>query len=794
MNHPPMVLLMSLLGRNSSISQTVNAPKLRINSTLPLNLSLGTNRRISVGGNGAPSHRQVPRPLLQRTYSTAAAASPFPTHEESIADKENDTNNKTEESKNAAWQLASEVLWPDRFFLAFTLVIVIISTLLVLAFPIAIGDLFDIVRGYLTTPSATQLAAKTAAAAPSPGSGVGNLFIGGIQHMICSVRDAAAAAPPAFGPALSRLSVCLLLSTLGNCIVSFLAPFLANRFAARLRKRVMAETLARDQSYFDSAGKGDITSRLSLDITVVQATVDDLLGQRGFRSLFEILFTVILITVKNPLLAMVGVLSTPLLAFVFKLIVAKSAKLSLNRQGAAGRAMEFATERLTHVRTVKIFAAEDREGAAYSTLTQEGYNLATKCAMFQGFVEGYSRLAINTTTLSLLAIGGALVLAGKVSLGLLLSFNVFNVFLGVGLATLAASLGDMGKTVGAMERIAQVLQGDRDPAADVLFEYDETTRTRSTSNKKKKENVLSHHQTKESLTKEAAKPNTTISSSAAAAGSSLELRDVWFKYQGRSDWALQGLTLSISPGSTLALVGPSGGGKSTTAALLLGLYTPQKGQVLLDNIILDKNTIANARKTIGTVLQQPALMSGTVAEQIALGCSPEEATEESIIAAADAAHASGFINALPEKFNTQLGERGAQLSGGQQQRLSIARALVRHPRLLLLDEPTAALDVDAERAVDEALQEIKGVTKVIIAHRLSTIRSADSIAVIVGGRVVEQGTHADLMAVEGGQYKRMVMNSELGGGLDPELVGNGSSNKNADGRMHEMASAVSAGG
>jgi len=286
---------MSIPGRKSSIIQRVNAQKTRIDSTLPLNPSVGRNRRISVGGSSAASRRQVPRPPLQKTSSTAAAASPFPTHEgiASSSEKEDEKNN-TEESKNAAWQLALEVLWPDRFVLAFTLVIVIISTLLVLAFPIAIGDLFDIVRGYLTTPSAAQLATKTAAAAPALGSGVGTLFIGGIQHMISSVRDAAAAAPPTFGPALSRLSICLLLSTLGNCIVSFLAPFLANRFAARLRKRVMAETLSRDQSYFDSAGKGDITSRLSLDITVVQGTVDDLLGQRGFRSLFEILFTVIL--------------------------------------------------------------------------------------------------------------------------------------------------------------------------------------------------------------------------------------------------------------------------------------------------------------------------------------------------------------------------------------------------------------------------------------------------------------------------------------------------------------------
>jgi ABC transporter transmembrane region len=288
-----MASQLSHLGHVSFLNTTSNASRTRITSALPLNFSLGANKRKTcLAGGGASSSRQ--RQSLQRTYSAAAAASLLPIHEESITKDKTDDNATNTKPKNAAWELAFQVLWPDRWLLVFNLIVVMISTLLVLAFPIAIGDLFDIVRGYLTTPSATQLAAKTAAAAPAPGIGIGNAFVGGIQHMIQGVRDAAAAAPPTFRPALSRLSICLLLSTLGNCIVSFLAPFLANRFATGLRKRVMAETLARDQTYFDSAGKGDITSRLSLDITVVQATVDDLLGQRGFRSLFEILFTVVL--------------------------------------------------------------------------------------------------------------------------------------------------------------------------------------------------------------------------------------------------------------------------------------------------------------------------------------------------------------------------------------------------------------------------------------------------------------------------------------------------------------------
>ena len=477
----------------------------------------------------------------------------------------------------------------------------------------------------------------------------------------------------------------------------------------------------------------------------------------------------------NPLLAIVSFVVTPALSALLRRVVSQSAKLTYARQQAAARAMEFATERLTHVRTVQLFAAEDREGTSYGALTQEGYAMAQKCATFQGIVEGAGRLAVNVGTLSLLGLGGALVLAGRISLGTLLAFNVYNLFLSVGLSALAGSLGEMGKAVGAMERIAEVVDASgRDPAANLLDQNLNSAKG-GTSDAGVKESLSTsgngaaavHGGDGSVVSGEESSHfgnlNTSVDISQLE-GVSAELRDVWFKYRGRNDWALKGMTLSISPGSTVALVGPSGGGKSTTAALLLGLYSPQQGTVLIDGIELTPETIPQARSSIGTVLQQPSLMSGTVGEDIAMG--RPGATQEDIIAAASAAHAAGFIAGLPLGYDTELGERGHQLSGGQQQRLSIARALVRQPRLLLLDEPTAALDVDAERAVDDALSEVQGCTKVIIAHRLSTVRRADVIAVVVGGSVVEQGSHEELMNIDNGHYQRMVQNSELGGEFD----------------------------
>ena len=469
---------------------------------------------------------------------------------------------------------------------------------------------------------------------------------------------------------------------------------------------------------------------------------------------------------KNPFLAIVSFVVTPALSALLRRVVAKSAKLTYARQQAAAKAMEFATERLSNVRTVQLFAAEDREGEAYKALTYKGYTLAEQCATFQGIVEGAGRLAVNVGTLSLLALGGVLVLSGRISLGTLLAFNVYNLFLSVGLASLAGSLGEMGKAVGAMERIAEVVgAGGRDPAAKTLLN---DPKAASNPNSTTTTSPL------EALPQPSS--SSSSSSSTTTSGSSVEMKDVWFKYQGREDWALRGLTLNIVSGSTVALVGPSGGGKSTTVALLLGLYSPQQGTVLIDDVVLNEETIPATRRSIGTVLQQPSLLAGTVSDQIRMG--NPGASDQEVVAAARAANAVGFISTLPAGFETALGERGHQLSGGQQQRLSIARALVRKPRLLLLDEPTAALDVDAERAVDEALQQVVGCTKVIIAHRLSTVRRADSIAVVVGGQVVEQGSHEVLMQIEGGVYQRMVMNSELGGGggnngviVDEDAVG-----------------------
>lgn len=615
--------------------------------------------------------------------------------------------------KTSSIRLAFEVLWPDRYLVLLAFCIMLVTVGLTLAFPMAIGDLFDVVRQNLPTTS-SGLSPHQCATNPSPVS---------LLVALMNLPSTVSSAPHKFQAVLSWLCTVLLLSGMGNAAVAYIAPLLSERFAGRLRKLIMSRLVEKDQTQFDGSGKvnGDMTSRLSLDVSVLQTTVTDFLGQRGIRSLLEITCSLIIISMKSPYLAAVSFIVTPALSLLLRRIVVRSAMLTYKKQEAASESMAFASERLSAVRTVQLFTAEDKESRMYDSLNERVLSMARTCAAFQGIVEGAGRLAVNAGTLSLLGFGGALVVTGKISLGSLLAANVYNLFLSVGLSSLAGSIGDLGKSVGAMDRIVDLINaGNEDPAAAAT-----TTTAR----------------------KPLGKPM------------AVEFRDVWFRYPGSSDWVLRGISFRVADGKTLALVGPSGSGKSTIASLILGLYRPTKGEILVDDVPLDSSSMFQARASIGTVLQMPGLMSGTVADQIRLGC--PEANIDAVVDAARAAQADEFIRKLPLGYEEPIRERGKNLSGGQQQRIALARALIRRPRLLLLDEPTAALDTETERAIDANLRQLKGMcTKIMIAHRLSTVKHADCIDVVVNGKVMESGSHAHLMQLSTGLYRDMMLASE----------------------------------
>ncbi|GAB4822090.1 hypothetical protein N2152v2_009136 [Parachlorella kessleri] len=710
-----------------------------------------------------------------------------------------------------AAKLALQMLRPDLLLGAATAAMLVLSIATTLAFPLAMGGLFDVVRQH-----STSAAAAAASAAPAAPPGLLGLPAAGLGS-----------APPTFRRALLQLAVCLVLSPIAGATVGYLAPLLAERFGSRLRKHLVQEVLRKDQAFFDRTSKGDLIGRLTLDVATLQNTLSDLIGQRGLRSLLEVLGPMLIIAWRQPVLAIITCCVTPVLSRALRSVVVRSTKLSYERQEVASAALEFASERLSHVQIVQVFGQEEREAAGFRELAAKGLRVSNSYAMYQGLVEGAGRLAVNVGTIALLGLGGLLVIRGQLTVGTLLSYMVYNLFISLGLSQLAASLGDVGKAIGALERISDLVvpasagQGSSAVAvvgagAPVGTAAAESAAQVDTGNglisggehghggaavsswdgagsvaqdaEVRPPSLNAHGGRKEqtpaingssisgsgSMEGAATSSNGTVPAPPAtlapgqepAAASprqqplELALRDVWFRYQGRDDWALRGLSLTVPAGSTLALVGPSGGGKSTVASLLLGLYQPTRGEVVVGGEPMrGQGDWERVRHRIAAVLQQPMLMSGSVAQQIAYG--RPDATFEEVVAAAKQANADGFIRELPQGYESPVGERGHALSGGQKQRLAIARALLCRPQVLVLDEVTSALDVESEVAIDGTLAQLEGCTKLVIAHRLSTVRSADQIAVVVDGQVVEQGTHEELVAVKGGMYQRLILAAEL---------------------------------
>lgn len=693
--------------------------------------------------------------MMQAAASAAAAAAPLPVRAGAAAPQTAD------ETRNAALRLAVETLRPDWPLLVTTTVLLVATIACTLAFPLAIGEVFDVVRAQ----------GVTAVASNGPAVAMVNPFSG------------AAAVPPSFQTALAKLAACLVASATGNAIVSYFSTLVGERFGHRLKGRLMETIVSQEQTFFDSTTNGDLVARLTLDVQVLQATLADFIGQRGFRSMFEVVGALLLISVQQPLLALVSLAITPLLSRLLRSVVVRSSAIIYRRQQVAAESLGVASERLTQVQTVQVFAQQAREAAAFGQLSKQGLELSRKYALFQGIVEGAGRLAVNIGTVALLGFGGLLVINNKLSVGTLLAVNVFNLFISVGLSSVAASLGELGKAIGALERVAELVAPPA-PHSSTTSSGSSDAPSSSSSNGASAAGLGAPAAVPVSHSSAASSSNshTHLAAAEAAAASShsnggsagpaaaatasssgrVEFRDVWFKYPGANDWAISGLSLTLLPGQTLALVGPSGGGKSTIAALLLGLYHPQQGQILVDGVPLPPaGSGGRGAMAVGmaAVLQQPMLMSGSVMQQISYG--NPDAGQDEIMTAAHMAHADEFVQQLPQGYDTEVGERGHALSGGQKQRLAIARALLIQPKILVLDEVTSALDVRSERFINDTLRRLKA-TKLIIAHRLSTVRRADVIAVVEGGRVVEMGSRAELMSLVGGIYQRLVTTSELG--------------------------------
>jgi ABC-type multidrug transport system fused ATPase/permease subunit len=397
---------------------------------------------------------------------------------------------------------------------------------------------------------------------------------------------------------------------------------------------------------------------------------------------------------------------------VIAIIFGKKIKgLSKEAQGKIADSNVIVEETLQGIATVKAFVNEAFESLRYKKKTDEVIAISLKAAIWRGAFASFIIFCLFGSIVAVIWYGVILVQEDALSVGDLFTFILYSVFVGASLGGIADLYSQLQKAIGATENLMEILDEEQESSEDAEKENIEVEQGR------------------------------------------VEFVNVSFNYPNRSDVSvLNGLSFSVENGQQVALVGPSGAGKTTITALLLKFYTATSGVIRVDGKNIEDYKLEKLRSSMAIVPQDVVLFGGTIYENILYG--DPNATKEHVRAAAKKANALEFIEEFPEQFETLVGERGVQLSGGQRQRIAIARAILKNPKILILDEATSALDSKSEFLVQEALDELmKGRTSIVIAHRLSTIKKADQIVVLSNGSVAESGTHDELIVKEDGLYR-----------------------------------------